>query len=302
LFGQNNPAAQALIGRNEILGSIDKTKADKNDAARSGEKELNTLEVQRQQLLTENLMLTNALTQTQLLGKLVEKIDPASGIQVGDISSVNQVIGNIPKNIADAQAQTNKSLALNTDTQSFVRQETQSKIRNIDLNGQSQILDIAKNNPSAGLISPETFGALSKGFSLSAQQPIQQIADYKPFGDSFNETQKQLQGIGGNTRDSIQQQAQEYQNFLNKDAKKITNDFASSSSNKPQTAASVSGQQNLSVIVNNSISLDGVKTTFGGDSLNKVGAAVGKSGDVIQKSLNDFGKAFLDLSKTAFGV
>jgi transcription antitermination factor NusA-like protein len=45
-----------------------------------------------------------------------------------------------------------------------------------------------------------------------------------------------------------------------------------------------------------------VKTTFGGDNLNKVGAAVGKSGEIIQKSLNEFGKAFLDLSKTAFGV
>ena len=303
LFGQNNPAAQALIGRNEILGSIDKTKADKNDAARSGEKELNTLEVQRQQLLTENLMLTNALTQTQLLGKLVEKIDPTSGIQVGDISSVNQVIGNIPKNIADAKAQTNKSLALNSDTQSFVRQETQSKIRNIDLSGQSQILDIAQKNPSAGLISQDlVLPALRKGIDLSRQQPIQQIADYKPFGDSFNQTQKQLQGIGGNTRDSIQSDAQKIQDQINKKTLKITNDFRDASPDKPQTAASVSGQQNLSVIVNNSISLDGVKTTFGGDSLNKVGAAVGKSGDVIQKSLNDFGKAFLDLSKTAFGV
>jgi hypothetical protein len=302
LFGQNNPAAQGLIGRNEILGTIDKTKADKNDAARSGEKELNTLEVQRQQLLTENLMLTNALTQTQLLGKLVEKIDPSSGIQVGDISSVNQVIGNIPKNIADAQAQTNKSLALNTDTQNFVKQDTQSKIRNIDLAGQSQILEIAKNNPTAGLGSPEAFAALRNGISLSRQQPIQQIKEFEPFGEDFKKTQSELQNIGGNTRDTIKQQAQEYQNFLQKDAKKITNDFAAASPNKPQNPNSVSGQQNLSVVVNNTINLDGVKTTFGGDSLNKVGAAVGKSGDVITKSLNDFGKAFLDLSKTAFGV
>lgn len=299
LFGQNNPAAAALAGRNEILGTIEKTKADKNEAGRAGEKELNTLQVQRQQLLTENLMLTNALTQTQLLGKLVEKIDPASGIQVGDISSVNQVIGNIPKNIAYAQAQTRGALNLNQETQQFVRQDTFDKIRNIDLAGQSQILDIAQKNPTAGLISiKEVSTALSSGFGLSAQRPIQDIAERKPFGADFNETQKQLQGIGSSTRDSIRQQAQEIQ----RDAKKITNDFAAASPNKPQTAASVSGQQNLSVVVNNTISLDGVKTTFGGDSLNKVGAAVGKSGDVIQKSLNEFGKAFLDLSKTAFGV
>jgi len=302
LFGQNNPAAQALVGRNEILGTIDKTKADKNEAGRTGEKELNTLEVQRQQLLTENLMLTNALTQTQLLGKLVEKIDPTSGIQVGDISSVNQVIGNIPKNIADAQAQTAKSLALNTDTQNVVRQETQSKIRNIDLSGQSQILEIAKNNPTAGLGSPEVFAALRNGINLSRQQPIQQIEERKPFGASFDQTQKELQGIGGNTRDTIKQQAQEYQAFLQKDAKKITNEFAAASPNKPQNPASASSQQNLSVVVNNTISLDGVKTSFSGDSLNKVGAAVGKSGDVISKAFNDFGKQFLDLSKTAFGV
>lgn len=299
LFGQNNPATQALIGRNEILGTIEKTKADKNEAGRAGEKELNTLQVQEQQLRTEETMLVNALTQTQLLGKLVEKIDPASGIQVGDISSVNQVIGNIPKNIADAQAQTRGALNLNQETQQFVRQDTFDKIRNIDLAGQSQILDIAKSNPTAGLSSIDLVSkALSSGFGLSAQRPIQNIDERKPFGADFNETQKQLQSIGSSTRDAIRQQAQEIQ----KDAKKITNEFRDTSPNKPQTAASTSNQQNLSVVVNNTISLDGIKTTFGGDNLNKVGAAVGKSGDIIQKSLNDFGKAFLDLSKTAFGV
>jgi hypothetical protein len=299
LFGQNNPAAAALAGRNEILGTIEKTKADKNEAGRAGEKELNTLQVQEQQLRTEETMLVNALTQTQLLGKLVEKIDPSSGIQVGDISSVNQVIGNIPKNIADAQAQTRGALNLNQETQKFVRQDTFDKIRNIDLAGQSQILDIAKSNPTAGLASIDLVSkALSSGFGLSAQRPIQNIEERKPFGADFNETQKQLQGIGSSTRDAVRQQAQEIQ----RDAKKITNDFAAASPNKPQTAASVSGQQNLSVVVNNSVTIDGVKTTFGGDSLNKVGAAVGRSGDIIEKSLNNFGKAFLDLSKTAFGV
>jgi TP901 family phage tail tape measure protein len=299
LFGQNNPAAAALAGRNEILGTIEKTKADKNEAGRAGEKELNTLQVQEQQLRTEETMLVNALTQTQLLGKLVEKIDPASGIQVGDISSVNQVIGNIPKNIADAQEQTKGALNLNQETQQFVRQDTFDKIRNIDLAGQSQILDIAKSNPTAGLASIDLVSkALSSGFGLSAQRPIQNIEERKPFGADFNETQKQLQGIGSSTRDAVRQQAQEIQ----RDAKKITNDFAAASPNKPQNPNSVSGQQNLSVVVNNTISLDGVKTTFGGDNLNKVGAAVGKSGDIIQKSLNDFGKAFLDLSKVAFGV
>lgn len=299
LFGQNNPATQALIGRNEILGTIEKTKADKNEAGRAGEKELNTLQVQEQQLRTEETMLVNALTQTQLLGKLVEKIDPASGIQVGDISSVNQVIGNIPKNIADAQAQTRGALNLNQETQQFVRQDTFDKIRNIDLAGQSQILDIAKSNPTAGLSSIDLVSkALSSGFGLSAQRPIQNIDERKPFGADFNETQKQLQSIGSSTRDAIRQQAQEIQ----RDAKKITNEFRDTSPNKPQTAASTSNQQNLSVVVNNTISLDGIKTTFGGDNLNKVGAAVGKSGDIIQKSLNDFGKTFLDLSKTAFGV
>jgi hypothetical protein len=303
LFGQNNPAAAALAGRNEILGTIEKTKADKNEAGRAGEKELNTLQVQEQQLRTEETMLVNALTQTQLLGKLVEKIDPASGIQVGDISSVNQVIGNIPKNIADAQAQTRGALNLNQETQQFVRQDTFDKIRNIDLAGQSQILDIAKSNPTAGLASIDLVGkALSSGFGLSAQRPIQNIAERTPFGKDFDTTQKQLQGIGANTRDSVQQQALRLQEQINKDSKKITNDFAAASPNKPQNPNSVSGQQNLSVVVNNTISLDGVKTTFGGDNLNKVGAAVGKSGEIIQKSLNEFGKAFLDLSKTAFGV
>jgi hypothetical protein len=303
LFGQNNPAAAALAGRNEILGTIEKTKADKNEAGRAGEKELNTLKVQEQQLRTEETMLVNQLTQTQLLGKLVEKIDPASGIQVSDISSINQVIGNIPKDIAEAQAQTRGALKLNQETQQFVRQDTFDKIRNIDLAGQSQILDIAKSNPTAGLASIDLVGkALSSGFGLSAQRPIQNIAERTPFGKDFDTTQKQLQGIGANTRDSVQQQALRLQEQINKDTKKITNDVAAASPNKPQNPNSVSGQQNLSVVVNNTISLDGVKTTFGGDNLNKVGAAVGKSGDVIQKSLNEFGKAFLDLSKTAFGV
>jgi hypothetical protein len=303
LFGQNNPAAAALAGRNEILGTIDKTRADKNEAGRAGEKELNTLQVQEQQLRTEETMLVNALTQTQLLGKLVEKIDPASGIQVGDISSVNQVIGNIPKNIADAQAQTRGALNLNQETQQFVRQDTFDKIRNIDLAGQSQILDIAQRNPIAGIASIREVGtALNTGFGLSAQRPLQNIAERTPFGKDFDITQKQLQGIGGEARETINKQARQYEELRRSNAKKITNEFRDASPNKPQNPNSVSGQQNLSVVVNNTISLDGVKTTFGGDNLNKVGAAVGKSGDIIQKSLNDFGKAFLDLSKVAFGV
>lgn len=303
LFGQNNPAAAALAGRNEILGTIDKTRADKNEAGRAGEKELNTLQVQEQQLRTEETMLVNALTQTQLLGKLVEKIDPASGIQVGDISSVNQVIGNIPKNIADAQAQTRGALNLNQETQQFVRQDTFDKIRNIDLAGQSQILDIAQRNPIAGIASIREVGtALNTGFGLSAQRPLQNIAERTPFGKDFDITQKQLQGIGGEARETINKQARQYEELRRSNAKKITNEFRDASPNKPQNPNSVSGQQNLSVVVNNTISLDGVKTTFGGDNLNKVGAAVGKSGEIIQKSLNEFGKAFLDLSKTAFGV
>jgi hypothetical protein len=102
------------------------------------------------------------------------------------------------------------------------------------MSGQSQILEIAKNNPTAGLGSPEVFAALRNGINLSRQQPIQQIEERKPFGASFDQTQKELQGIGGNTRDTIKQQAQEYQAFLQKDAKKITNDFAAASPNKPQ--------------------------------------------------------------------
>jgi TP901 family phage tail tape measure protein len=301
LFGQNNPAAAALIGRNEILATIEKTQADKNEAGRAGEKELNTLQVQEQQLKTEETMLVNALTQTKLLSVLVSKLDPSSGIQVGDISGVNKFIGDIPKNIADAQKQTLGSLALNRETQSFVKQDTFSKINNIGLNGQSQILDIAQRNPSAGLISIKEVGtALSTGFAT--QQPIQNITNRTPFGADFEATQRQLQTIGGSTRDSVQQQAQQLQDQINKETRKITNDFRDASPNKPQTASSVGNTTDLRVVVNNSITIDGVKTTFGGDSLNKVGAAVGKSGDVIEKALTGFGKAFLDLSKTAFGV
>ena len=301
LFGQNNPAAQALIGRNEILATIEKTQADKNEAGRAGEKELNTLQVQEQQLKTEETMLVNALTQTKLLSVLVSKLDPSSGIQVGDISGVNKFIGDIPKNIADAQKQTLGSLALNRETQSFVKQDTFSKINNIGLNGQSQILDIAQRNPSAGLISIKEVGtALSTGFAT--QQPIQNITNRTPFGADFEATQRQLQGIGNDTRNSVQSDAQKIQDQINKETRKITNDFRDASPNKPQTASSVGNTTDLRVVVNNSITIDGVKTTFGGDSLNKVGAAVGKSGDVIEKALTGFGKAFLDLSKTAFGV
>ncbi|MCA2594076.1 MAG: phage tail tape measure protein [Microcystis sp. M38BS1] len=301
LFGQNNPAAQALIGRNEILATIEKTQADKNEAGRAGEKELNTLQVQEQQLKTEETMLVNALTQTKLLSVLVSKLDPSSGIQVGDISGVNKFIGDIPKNIADAQKQTLGSLALNRETQSFVKQDTFSKINNIGLNGQSQILDIAQRNPSGGLVSIDLVSkALSTGFAT--QQPIQNITNRTPFGADFEATQRQLQTIGGSTRDSVQQQAQQLQDQINKETRKITNDFRDASPNKPQTASSVGNTTDLRVVVNNSITIDGVKTTFGGDSLNKVGAAVGKSGDVIEKALTGFGKAFLDLSKTAFGV
>ena len=301
LFGQNNPAAQALIGRNEILATIEKTQADKNEAGRAGEKELNTLQVQEQQLKTEETMLVNALTQTKLLSILVSKLDPSSGIQVGDISGVNKFIGDIPKNIADAQKQTLGSLALNRETQSFVKQDTFSKINNIGLNGQSQILDIAQRNPSGGLVSIDLVSkALSTGFAT--QQPIQNITNRTPFGADFEATQRQLQTIGGSTRDSVQQQAQQLQDQINKETRKITNDFRDASPNKPQTASSVGNTTDLRVVVNNSITIDGVKTTFGGDSLNKVGAAVGKSGDVIEKALTGFGKAFLDLSKTAFGV
>jgi hypothetical protein len=303
LFGQNNPAAAALAGRNEILGTIEKTKADKNEAGRAGEKELNTLKVQEQQLRTEETMLVNQLTQTQLLGKLVEKIDPASGIQVSDISSINQVIGNIPKDIAEAQAQTRGALNLNQETQQFVRQDTFDKIRNIDLAGQSQILDIAQRNPIAGIASIREVGtALNTGFGLSAQRPLQNIAERTPFGKDFDTTQKQLQGIGGETRETINKQARQYEELRRSDAKKITNEFRDASPNKPQNPNSVATTTDLRVVVNNSITLDGVKTTFGGDNLNKLGAAVGKNGDIIQKSLNDFGKAFLDLSKVAFGV
>lgn len=303
LFGQNNPAAQAAQARNEVLGNIEKTKLAKNDASRAGEKELIGLEIQRQQLLTENLMLTNAFTQTQLLGKLVEKISPESGIQVGDVSGVNKVIGDIPKNIADAQAQTNKSLSLNTDTQQFVREDTIAKRRNIDLDGSTQNINLATGNPlafagAAQFILPD----LIKGMNLAAQQPVKPIEDFVPFGKTFNQTQSQLQGIGGQTRDSITEQAKLNQDFLNKKDKKITNDFADASPNKPQNPNSASNQRSLSVIVNNTISIDGVKTSFGGDNLNKVGAAVGISGDVISKRLNEFGNAFAKLSKEAFGV
>ena len=247
-------------------------------------------------------MLTNAFTQTQLLGKLVEKISPESGIQVGDVSGVNKVIGDIPKNIADAQTQTQKSLALNSDTRQFVRQDTLAKRRNIDLDGASQNIQLASSNPTGalaniGLITEQ----LSKGIGLAAQQPIPAIGDYQPFSSSFNKTQGDLQGVGNQTRASITEQAQSYQEFLNKDAKKITNDFAAASPNKPQNPNAVSGQ-NLSVVVNNTISVDGVKTTFGGDNLNKVGAAVGVSGDIISKRLNEFGNAFAKLTKEAFGV
>ena len=95
---------------------------------------------------------------------------------------------------------------------------------------------------------------------------------------------------------------QDYRNFLQKDAKKITNDFADASPNKPQNPNSMSGQQSLSVVVNNTISIDGVKSTFGGDSLNKVGAMTGVGGDVISKRLNEFGAAFAKLSKQVFTV
>jgi hypothetical protein len=171
------------------------------------------------------------------------------------------------------------------------------------LAGQSQILDIAQRNPIAGIASIREVGtALNTGFGLSAQRPLQNIAERTPFGKDFDITQKQLQGIGGEARETINKQARQYEELRRSNAKKITNEFRDASPNKPQNPNSVSGQQNLSVVVNNTISLDGVKTTFGGDNLNKVGAAVGKSGDIIQKSLNDFGKAFLDLSKVAFGV
>lgn len=297
LFGQNNPAAQALIGRNEILATIEKTQADKNEAGRAGEKELNTLQVQEQQLKTEETMLVNALTQTKLLSVLVSKLDPSSGIQVGDISGVNQFIGDIPKNIADAQKQTLGSLALNRETQSFVKQDTFSKINNIGLNGQSQILDIAQRNPSGGLVSIDLVSkALSTGFAT--QQPIQNITNRTPFGADFEATQRQLQTIGGSTRDSVQQQAQQLQDQINKETRKITNDFRDASPNKPQTASSISGQQSLNLTINNQVTIDGVKTTLTGDAAGRFGDISKQFNDIAVKEFTKFGKAFNDLTKS----
>jgi TP901 family phage tail tape measure protein len=297
LFGQNNPAAQALIGRNEILATIEKTQADKNEAGRAGEKELNTLQVQEQQLKTEETMLVNALTQTKLLSVLVSKLDPSSGIQVGDISGVNQFIGDIPKNIADAQKQTLGSLALNRETQSFVRQDTFSKINNIGLNGQSQILDIAQRNPSGGLVSIDLVSkALSTGFAT--QQPIQNITNRTPFGADFEATQRQLQTIGGSTRDSVQQQAQQLQDQINKETRKITNDFRDASPNKPQTTSSISGQQSLNLTINNQVTIDGVKTTLTGDAAGRFGDISKQFNDIAVKAFTKFGRDFNDLTKS----
>jgi TP901 family phage tail tape measure protein len=297
LFGQNNPAAQALIGRNEILATIEKTQADKNEAGRAGEKELNTLQVQEQQLKTEETMLVNALTQTKLLSVLVSKLDPSSGIQVGDISGVNQFIGDIPKNIADAQKQTLGSLALNRETQSFVKQDTFSKINNIGLNGQSQILDIAQRNPSGGLVSIDLVSkALSTGFAT--QQPIQNITNRTPFGADFEATQRQLQTIGGSTRDSVQQQAQQLQDQINKETRKITNDFRDASPNKPQTTSSISGQQSLNLTINNQVTIDGVKTTLTGDAAGRFGDISKQFNDIAVKAFTKFGRDFNDLTKS----